>query len=74
MVLPAGLKAAAAAALKALAESGKSTVFFEDSDDDEAPTGMKAPAHIATQPVNVYHAAAPESLSAATCIQAPAVS
>lgn len=40
-MLPAGLKAAAAAALRALAESGKSTVFFEDSDDDEGPAGME---------------------------------
>lgn len=38
-VLPAGLRLAAAAALKALAESGRSTVFFEHTDDAETTSG-----------------------------------
>jgi hypothetical protein len=38
-VLPAGLRLAAAAALKALAESGRSTVFFEHTDDAENTSG-----------------------------------
>lgn len=38
-VLPAGLRLAAAAALKALAESGRSTVFFEHIEDVENTSG-----------------------------------